>query len=298
LRGESTHVEVPFGTSTFLVHTVPVKDAHDAIVGGMVMTQDITERVQAEAEREQLFQAAQHARRAAEAALAVRAQFLSIASHELRTPITPLLGYASMLRQSMANGPETSQRKLVETIERQAIRLNTLIESLLDVSRLQQGMFTLEVQPLDLGALAAQVVDEFRQTLPGVGGHAITLLRPDETLSVLADASRLEEVLHNLLSNAVKYSSPETHIRVRTVRQDGEAVLEVSDEGIGIPVDEQKRLFAPFYRASNVGPLRSGFGIGLYLVHEIVEQHGGRVELESNDGQGTTVRVALPMHAE
>jgi signal transduction histidine kinase len=127
-----------------------------------------------------------------------------------------------------------------------------------------------------------------------VGGHTITVLQHDERLVVLGDASRLEEVLHNLLSNAVKYSPPETHIRVRTIRQNGEAVLEVSDEGIGIPLNEHGRLFAPFYRASNVGPLSSGFGIGLYLVQEIVGQHGGHVEIESNEGQGTTVRVVLP----
>ncbi len=106
---------------------------------------------------------------------------------------------------------------------------------------------------------------------------------------------RLERVLTNLLSNAVKYSPERGTIRVRVTRQDSQAVLEVADEGIGIPPEAQARLFEPFYRAANVGATTSGFGLGLYIVQEIVQRHGGRIELDSAEGQGTLVRVILPL---
>jgi signal transduction histidine kinase len=115
---------------------------------------------------------------------------------------------------------------------------------------------------------------------------------------VVADPSRLEAVLHNLLSNAVKYSPAGSTIRVRVARQDGAAVVEVADEGIGIPAEAQARLFEPFYRAGNVGPTASGFGLGLYIVQEIVQRHGGRVEVESAEGRGTALRVVLPLRGE
>jgi signal transduction histidine kinase len=186
----------------------------------------------------------------------------------------------------------------VETIERQAQRLNTLIGSLLDVSRLQRGQFTLEPRLLDLVVLTEEVVNEFRLMLPVTGGHTITVERPVRPLLVRGDAHRLEEVLHNLLSNAVKYSPDGDEIRVQVSRRGGDAVLEVADVGIGIPLEAQARLFEPFYRAANVGTRVSGFGLGLYIVQEIVQRHGGRVEVESTERQGTTVRVVLPLPAE
>lgn len=264
-----------------------------------VLFTNITEPRQAAAERERLFQEAEQARQEAEAALEVRNQFLSIASHELRTPLTPLMGYVGMLRQSLARIPDEPYRRLIDTIERQTKRLNTLIDTLLDVARLQRGQFALEPRPLDLVTLAAQVVDEFRLTLPAEGAnHTITLLGPDEPVPVFGDLSRLEEILHNLLSNAVKYSPGGGTIHVRVARQAGESLLEVADEGIGIPAEAQAHLFEPFYRARNVGALVSGFGLGLYIVQEIVQRHGGRVEVESAEGQGTTLRITLPLSGD
>ena len=268
-------------------------------LGFTTICRDLTVRKQAEDAVARALVAEQAARGEAEAALETRNQFLSIASHELRTPLTPLLGYTGMLQQILAEAGDERQRKLAEAIERQVVRLNTLIGTLLDVSRLQRGQFTLERRPLDLAARAAQVVDDFRLTLPRDGArHTLTLVAPDAPVPVLADAHRLEEVLHNLLGNAVKYSPKGGAVRVQVARQDGEAVLEVADEGIGIPAEAQAHLFEPFYRAGNVGLTASGFGLGLYIVHEIVERHGGRMEVESAEGRGTVFRVVLPLHGE
>ena len=297
--GEALDFELEVAGRWYVIHAGPLRDGQGNVNAVIALALDITERKRAEAERERLLQETEQARREAEAALEIRDQFLTIASHELRTPLTPLLGYTGMLQQSLAQAGDARQRKLAETIERQVHRLNTLIGTLLDVSRLQRGQFTLERRPLDLATLTAQVVDDFRLTLPRDGArHTLALVAPDAPVPVLADAHRLEEVLHNLLSNAVKYSPAGGTVRIRVARQDGAAMLEVADEGIGIPAEAQPQLFEPFFRAGNVGPTASGFGLGLYIVHEIVQRHGGHVEVESAEGRGTALRVVLPLHAK
>jgi signal transduction histidine kinase len=112
---------------------------------------------------------------------------------------------------------------------------------------------------------------------------------------VFGDPARLEGVVHNLLSNAVKYSPEGGRVEVRVAQQAAEVVLEVRDQGIGIPADAQAQLFEPFYRAGNVSPQSSGFGIGLYVVQEIVKAHGGTVEVTSRPGEGTTFTIRLPL---
>lgn len=277
---------------------ISLRDAAEQVTGYVCAYRDITERKQAEAERERLLQEAQQARQEAESALQMRDQFLSIASHELRTPLTPLLGYTALLRQTMAQGLDAQQQRLLETIERQADRLNTLIGTLLDVARLQRGQFTIEPQLLDLVVLTSQVVDEFRLMLQAENPtYTVTLHVPAEAVMVDGDPSRLEEVLHNLLSNAVKYTPVGGSIRVCLARWDAKAVLEVVDKGIGIPAEEQTRLFEPFYRGKNPGSSSSGFGLGLYIAQEIIQRHAGRIEVVSAPGQGSTFRVILPLHA-
>ncbi|MDP9310180.1 MAG: HAMP domain-containing histidine kinase [Chloroflexota bacterium] len=231
----------------------------------------------------------------AEAALKTRDQFLSIASHELRTPLTSLLGYAHMLPIALSQG-KGDPAKMAGMIARQAERLNALVDHLLDVSRLQRGQLAVERQAVDLRVLAAQVVDEFRVAHKLDTRHPIELLRADEPVTVAGDGPRLEQVLRNLLSNAVKYSPHGGPVQVHVTRTPMEAVLEVADRSIGIPAEAQAHLFDAFYRARNVGSQISGFGLGLHIVHEIVQRHGGRIEVDSTEGVGSTFRVVLPRH--
>jgi signal transduction histidine kinase len=227
--------------------------------------------------------------------LQTREQFLSIASHELRTPLTSLLGYASLLPQAVARG--TGQvDKMTDRIVRQAQRLNGLIDQLLDVSRLQRGQFVIARHPLDLAALVGQVVDEVRVTLPPTSPHTITLTASGGPVVIDGDVERLEQVLHNLLSNALKYSPQGGQVQVQVTHTATEALVDITDQGIGIPTDAQARLFEPFFRAPNVGGQASGFGLGLHIVREIVARHGGRVAVASTEGQGSTFRVVLPLH--
>ena len=168
-----------------------------------------------------------------------------------------------------------------------------MIGHLLEVTRLQRGQFALDQAVVDLGALVAQGVDEFRLTLPEAA-DTIALSLPVEPVRVLGDPARLDEIVHNLLSNAVKYSPAGRTVAVQVAVEADEVVLDVADHGIGISAEA--RLFEPFYRAGNVSPQSSGFGIGLYVVQEIVQRHGGRIEVESSEGAGSRFRVVLPRH--
>ncbi len=229
-----------------------------------------------------------------QAALQTRDQFLSIASHELRTPLTSLMGYVQLLQKRAAQGT-ADPVKLAALIMRHAQRLNTLIGQLLDISRLERGQFAIECQSVDLTALVAKVVDEVRAMQPPDTNHPIDLCSPEQPVLVVGDAQRLEQVLQNLLSNAVKYSPQGGAVQVWVRHTATDAIVEVHDRGIGIPAEAQAQLFEPFYRASNVGPEVSGFGLGLHIVREIVQRHGGRIEVESTEGQGSTFRVVVPL---
>ena len=272
----------------------PLRSASGDLIGFVKIARDLTAERQAQQSLHEAYQAEQAARAEAEAALSMRDHFLSIASHELRTPMTSLLGYAHLLPQAVKEGKGDAV-KMSELIARQSHRLNALIEQLLDVSRLQQGQFVVELQPVDLAQVAAHVVSEVRMTLPSATKHTIDLHHCNEPVMVVGDAQRLEEVLHNLLNNALKYSPRGGPIHVQLTRTASEAVLEVQDAGIGIAGEAQAHLFELFYRAPNVGVRASGFGVGLYIVHEIVRRHNGRIKVESAEGKGSTFRVLLPL---
>lgn len=263
---------------------------------GAILTtyNDITARKQADANREQLLASEHAARAAAEAALHTRDQFLSIASHELRTPLTALLGYAYLLPQALTQG-RGDPLKIATLTRRQAERLKTLIDQLLNVSRIQQGQFAITQEPVDLAALVREVVDAFRATQVPDLKHPVAVSAPAAPVMVVGDAERLEQVILNLLTNAVKYSPAGGPVRVQVTTTPTDAVLEVVDQGLGIPAAGQARVFDAFYRAANTGTHISGFGLGLHIVHEIVERHGGRVAVESVEGQGSTFRVVLPL---
>jgi PAS domain S-box-containing protein len=231
---------------------------------------------------------------AAQAAIVARDQFLSIASHELKTPLTSLLGYIEVLQRRLARSGVLSERDMraLQVVEAQGVRLNTLIVSLLDLSRLQSGQLSIEPAPLDLRSLARQVVEELGPTLER---HTLALYIPEEPVVIQADALRLEQVVQNLVQNAVKYSPDGGPITIE-VRVDGTvASLAVRDTGIGIPADALPQLFQRFYRASNVdGSKISGMGVGLYVVREIMALHGATVEVESTEGQGSTFTLSFP----
>lgn len=243
---------------------------------------------------EQALGAAIQAQQAAQAALQVREVFLLTAAHELRTPLTALFGNAQLLARRIDQlGQDERIQRVARTILVQAERLSRLVDTLLDSARLASGRLELERRPVDLAALVRQSAELAR---PLLDGHRLELRLPAGPLVLQADPLRLEQVLSNLLQNAVKYSLAGSSIRVSLAREGGWCCLAVSDQGIGIPPEAMDLLFTRFYRGSNINPQQiSGMGMGLFLVREIVELHGGRISVESAEGQGSTFTVLLPL---
>ena len=262
--------------------------------GDLALAEELAQRAALAIENARLY-------RETQAAVQLRDQFLSIAAHELKTPVTALLGYSQLLQRRMNREPTANarDRRAVQVLAEQTERLGALVASLLDVSRLELGQFTLDRQPVDLCPLVRRVVEELQPTLPqGNPPHTVEWSCPDAPVVVDGDALRLEQVLQNLLQNAVKYSPQGGPIMVRVTREDGYAVLAVSDRGIGVPREAQAQLFQRFYRAAHAAARDiSGMGIGLYVVREIVNRHGGTIEVESVEGAGSTFTVHLPLAA-
>jgi signal transduction histidine kinase len=251
-------------------------------------------------DRARLYEAERHARAEAEAAVRLRDVFFSVAAHELKTPLTSLLGQAQLLLRRIARGrsgmPDDLDATLVRSasvVAAQAERLNKMVSSLLDIARIDQGRLAIDQMPLDLGALARQVVEEVQPTL---GQHTVLFEEEPDDVTIEGDALRLEQVLQNLISNAVKYSPDGGVVRVRVARRASRALLEVEDQGIGIPEAQLPHLFDRFYRADNTVPYHiSGMGIGLFVVREIVGLHGGEITVKSQQGAGSTFSIWLPL---
>jgi PAS domain S-box-containing protein len=232
----------------------------------------------------------------AQAAIRLRDQFFTVASHELKTPLTSMMGYAEMLSNLASSDAPRGEReqRAVRTIFDQTQRLNRMMTALLDVSRIETGQLSLDRAPMDLAALAQRVINDLQL---GVQRHRLELRVPDAPVVVMGDELRLEQVLQNLVQNAIKYSPHGGTIHVRVEAHGDTARAAVSDEGIGIPADALPKLFARFYRARNVESWHiTGMGMGLFVVKEIMTLHGGTVMVESVEGEGSTFTIQLPMN--
>jgi two-component system CheB/CheR fusion protein len=225
-------------------------------------------------------------------------EFLALASHELRTPLTSIQGYLDLLQRLLQRpGADQHLARYAATAHHHVRRLAALVNDLVDVTRLQSGKLTLDPAPLEVGALAAQAVETARGLAQEqTHTHPLTLDAPAEPLWVRGDAGRLEQVLLNLLTNALKYTPPTTRIAVRLQRVGGEVALAVQDEGPGIAADQVPHLFARFHQVARPDHAsQSGLGLGLFICHELVTAHGGRLEVQSTEGVGTTFTVWLPL---
>lgn len=255
------------------------------------ITRDLTERRAAE-EQQRNLAAEQRGRLAAEEALVARDRFLSIASHELRTPVASLqLATESLLRAHErgrldATRTETGLRRIMAATS----RLGELLDELLDVSRLTSGVDTPRRTPTDLVALVREVADRFGEDETDGRIH----VSAPEALWLEADAARLDQVVSNLLDNGLKYSGSGDPVELSLIDAGSEVEIKVSDRGIGLDAETKDRIFEAFGRGANAEHYQ-GIGLGLYISQRIVSRHGGRIQASGRaDGPGSTFTVTLP----
>lgn len=232
----------------------------------------------------------------AKEAIQIRDEFMSISSHELRTPLTPLKMQIQSLARHIDKGtidqlPIESIRKMVTTADRQVNRLTTLVDDLLDVSRISTGRLTLNFEEVDLSQLINEICDRYLPQLQN--SHNDLRLNLLDSLITQADKLRFEQVLINLLTNAMKYA-PHTPVTVSLVEVGGYAIIEVADEGPGISEIDQKRIFDRFERVTSEAS-QTGLGLGLYIVNQIVNAHGGSIKVESYQGKGSKFIISIPI---
>jgi signal transduction histidine kinase len=259
-------------------------------VTALVLGAMVTARERADAERRALVAQLREAVRA-------RDEFLSVASHELKTPLTALTLQVEVLERQLRQGRMVSLSmadagKLLDRVHRQTVRLNRLIEALLDISRIATGKLELERMSVDLTDLTRELLERYQPELERNGCPAV-LVAGDAGVQGLWDRLRLEQVLTNLLTNAMKFGAGHP-IEVSVRRVDGHGELRVKDQGIGISPESQARIFERFERAVSSREF-GGMGLGLFISRRIVQEHGGDIRVESAVGKGSTFVVELPL---
>jgi len=271
----------------------PVRDERGQLTHFIGVHTDVTERQQAEEDREQLLQAEQAARSKAEAANRLKDEFLATLSHELRTPLNSMLGWMQLLRTRKLS-PATTARAL-ETVERNAKFQKQLIEDLLDLSRIIRGKFHLETGACDLVPVIEAALDTIRPAAQSKSIHLETVFT--SVGGVLGDPDRLQQIVWNLLANAVKFTPKKGRVEVRLQQVGSVAQIQVSDNGKGISGEFLPYVFERFLQADSTSTRSyGGLGLGLAIVRHLVELHGGTVKADSpGEGQGATFTVSLPL---
>ncbi|RUT07080.1 hypothetical protein DSM106972_023410 [Dulcicalothrix desertica PCC 7102] len=267
--------------------------AYPSESGLSIFYRDITERKQAEQERERLLQQEQAARAEAEAANRIKDEFLAVLSHELRSPLNPILGWAKLLQTRKFD--EAALKSALSTIERNAKLQAQLIEDLLDVSRILQGKLSLNMVSVNLIPVIEAALETVR--LAAEAKNICIVTQFDSIGQVLGDAGRLQQIIWNLLSNAVKFTPPTGQIKICLECVENQAQISVSDNGKGISADFLPYVFEHFRQEDSATTRKfGGLGLGLAIVKYLVELHGGTVKAESlGEGLGATFIVRLPV---
>jgi signal transduction histidine kinase len=249
----------------------------------LVTINDITDRKKAEMERITALTAQENVR--------IRDEFISIASHELKTPISALKLQTQLIERDMHRGQNLRNLgEVVALLNRQVDRLTDLVNTMLDVSRISSGRFLLDMQNLDLPALVREVISSQKFLASSVDIR----FEGVPHLQVRGDRARLEQVIENILSNAVKYGEGRPVLVTLQEEQKSLAVLTVKDEGIGIPAEFIPKIFDRFERGVSARNI-SGLGLGLYITKQILDGHGGTIAAMSEPGKGSSFTVTLPL---
>jgi signal transduction histidine kinase len=260
--------------------TVPLPD------GNVLLSyQDVTDTARVE-------RALRERNEALETAGRLKSEFIANVSYELRTPLNAIIGFAEILANEYFGALTPRQLDYSRGILDSSHRLLSLINDILDLATIEAGYMTLETRPVEIGDMLEAVLTFTRERARNQDLN-LSLHRPEKIGTIDADERRLKQALFNLISNAIKFTPPGGSIRLEAERQNGDLVLSVSDTGVGIPAEDQARVFEKFERG-DPQLYQSGAGLGLSLVKSLIELHGGRVTIESSPDKGTTVRCHLP----
>jgi PAS domain S-box-containing protein len=262
----------------------PLRNAEGMVTGASKIARDITAKKQMEREREAMLQQLNEA-------LAGRDEFIAIAAHELRNPLNVLTLLWQLLDRTQAR-PSTSQGSLIEKSRAQLARLSSLVDRLLDVTRIRSGTFDLYLENFELGSLIRQVINRFE--IESSENHISMQLEPH--IEGTWDRLRIDQVVTNLVSNAIKFGREKPILLTASVN-DGHAIITVLDEGIGISSEDFDRIFKRFERA-DARSHNEGLGMGLWITRQIVQAHGGAVIVQSELGKGSTFTVRLPLRSK
>ena len=272
---------------TFSLRQITI-DPYDVMI---CIVQDISERKLVEAERlekERLRIELEKERELRD----LKDRFITMMSHELRTPLASIMLSGDMLKHYGERSTQEEKQMYLDNINTQVEQLTDLIQDVLMVSRAEGQRALFIPEALELVPHCHEIMREFELTYHET--HRFIFSSENEQLVAMADPKLIRSILNNLLSNAVKYSPDGGEIHLRMRKSDKQAVIEIIDHGIGIPADDQARLFEPFHRGSNVNKL-PGTGLGLSITRQALDLHNGTLHIESIEGQGTTVRVTIPL---
>ncbi|MGE5123867.1 MAG: sensor histidine kinase, partial [Acidobacteriaceae bacterium] len=221
----------------------------------------------------------------------LKSTFISVISHELKTPVALIKGYVGTLRREDANWDREVVKDSLAVIEEEADRLTNMIENLLDASRLQAGGLSINPSEVDLPSLARRIAERF-QTQSSI--HKLIVEFPQDYPVISGDDARLEQVLSNLVSNAIKYSPQGGEIHISGQVRPEQVMVCVSDQGPGIAPEDIPHVFDRFYRSSNAKRTTKGAGLGLYLARAVIEAHGGRIWIDPRPGKGARICFSIP----
>ncbi|HEY3231227.1 MAG TPA: ATP-binding protein [Roseiflexaceae bacterium] len=253
-------------------------DAIAAYIAGALQQARLAEQIEAHRQRIQAIRRQQD-------------QLINIISHDLKNPMASIKGYADLLLRRSEHSPDDPNRRGLEVISEQVVRMTGLLDQLLDIARISSERLRIERRPADLNWIVSQVVEELREA---TGRRELVLKEVDLALPGVYDRVRVGQAISNVVSNAIAYSPHGSPVVVLLERSGQEAIISIRDQGIGIPAAEHDRVFEPFFRAHNAAG-QTGMGMGLFVAQQILARHDGRIWFESDEGEGSTFYIALPL---